>query len=388
MPGLHAAKVAAYGLVGAADPPVGLELDAGDWNRILGEATTGRFTGLLAAMALDGALSLSDAQADALADAHLSSLGRDLLAERTLLWGIQCLDDAGVDHRVLKGAAVAHLDYPDPALRSFADADILVDSDCWERALRSFVDAGARRTTKEPRPGWDRRFAKGATLLSPDGFEVDLHRTLATGPFGFTVQTDDLWSSPETFELGSRKVRTISREARWLHACFGAAVSDVPPKLIALRDTLQLGSDSRFDPERALRIAQAWEATGLVRHAVDVASGRLGVAVSDELSELLVHAGVSRKQTRMLRCYTNPGDRYVAMTLRTTLEVPGLSAKIAYIAGLVWPQADYVGSVYHGRMERFKAIGRRTGRAFQAGWARRKRRGNDGRRSIQETVKA
>jgi hypothetical protein len=385
---LDAAKVAAYGLVGAADPPVGLELDAGDWNHILGEATTGRFTGLLAAMALDEALSLSDAQADALADTHLSSLGRDLLAERTLLWGIQCLDDAGVDHRVLKGAAVAHLDYPDPALRSFADADILVGSDCWERALRSLVDAGARRTTNEPRSGWDRRFAKGATLISPDGFEIDVHRTFVSGPFGFTVKTEDLWSSPETFELGGRQLRTISREARWLHACFGAAVSDVPPKLIALRDTLQLASDSHFDAERALRIAQAWEATSLVRRAVELAGSRLGVAVNSELSELIAHAAASRKQTRMLRCYTNPGDRYVAMTLRTTLEVPGFSAKVAYITGLIWPQADYVGSVYQGRVERFKAIARRTGRALKAGWDRRKRRGGDGRRSIQETVKA
>ena len=49
--------------------------------------------------------------------------------EQEVLTVIDLLTASAVDVRILKGSAVAHLDYPDPALRSFIDLDILVRSE-------------------------------------------------------------------------------------------------------------------------------------------------------------------------------------------------------------------------------------------------------------------
>ena len=49
---------------------------------------------------------------------------------------------SGLDHRALKGAAVAHLDYPDPALRSFIDVDLLVRAEEWDDAIQVLREAG------------------------------------------------------------------------------------------------------------------------------------------------------------------------------------------------------------------------------------------------------
>ena len=46
--------------------------------------------------------------------------------ERVLLETVAELDALGAEFRVLKGTAVAHLDYPDPSWRGFGDIDLLV----------------------------------------------------------------------------------------------------------------------------------------------------------------------------------------------------------------------------------------------------------------------
>ncbi|MST34077.1 hypothetical protein GHK86_15275, partial [Acidimicrobiaceae bacterium USS-CC1] len=228
------ATVARHGLAGAPDPELG-PVEATAWTRLVQEATNQRLTGLLVAMVLDGSLDPTDAQEASLVEAHRNALARDLLVERTVLWAVGCLDASGVDHRVLKGTATAHLDYDDPGLRSFVDADLLVRADQWDRAVAALEEGGARRESREPRRGWDRQFAKCVTLTTPDRYEIDLHRTFVFGPLGFTVRLPDLWAGCEEFALGGRRVRALDREARWLHACFTAAAADVPARLVSLR---------------------------------------------------------------------------------------------------------------------------------------------------------
>ena len=101
-----------------------------------------------------------------------------------MLRTVQRLDSVGIPVRVLKGTASSHLDYPDPALRTYGDVDLLVPGDHYEQAVRLLVSDGAHRRYPEPRTGFDRRFGKGCSLRTPDGLEVDLHRTFTMGPYG------------------------------------------------------------------------------------------------------------------------------------------------------------------------------------------------------------
>jgi len=365
------ATVARHGLAGAPDPEL-RPLEEGSWARLLQEATNQRLTGLLAAMVLDGSLEPTDEQEVSLVEAHRASLARDLLVERTVLWAVGRLDDAGVDHRVLKGTAVAHLDYTDAALRSFGDADILVRSEQWDHAVEALEQAGAERQSREPRPGWDRAFAKCVTLTTPDRYEVDLHRTFVFGPLGFAVHLPDLWATSESFVLGGQRLRALDREIRWLHACFTAGVADVPPRFASLRDVLQMAADPRLDLARARALASHWGVAGVVRRALDLAAVTLDVALPGDVSAWASTLTVGRGETATIRAYTDPGDRYVRLTVGAVRVIPGWRAKAKYAAGLLWPEAGYVGYRYGGHLQRWRSVAARAQRAVATSNARQR----------------
>lgn len=67
---------------------------------------------------------------------------RVLSLERELISVVDLLAASAVETRVLKGTAVARLDYQEPALRSFIDVDILVHPADIDRAVHVLVTAG------------------------------------------------------------------------------------------------------------------------------------------------------------------------------------------------------------------------------------------------------
>lgn len=142
----------------------------------------------------------------------------------------------GISHRVLKGPSVAHLDEPDPSLRSFADIDLLIEASDMDRSIRVLAEMGAIRRIPERRPGFDRRFVKGVGTTCADGIEIDVHRTLSAGPFGFRLPVARLFAEVETFEVGGRAVPALSARHRLLHACYHAVVGSATPPLRTLRD--------------------------------------------------------------------------------------------------------------------------------------------------------
>jgi hypothetical protein len=126
-------------------------------------------TGLLNAAVDDGALPATESQVQQARATHLSITMRVLSLERELVTVVDLLAGEGIESRVLKGSAVAHLDYPDPALRSFIDLDVLVRASDIDRAVAVLSGAGFKRTLAQPRPGFDRRFDKGLTLIPRRG---------------------------------------------------------------------------------------------------------------------------------------------------------------------------------------------------------------------------
>ena len=82
---------------------------------------------------------------------------------------LTALAEAGVDARVLKGVAIAHLDHADPDERVYGDADLLVERGEYRPALAALIGAGFRRA-RPPVRGWrEHRFAKAVVLHAPSG---------------------------------------------------------------------------------------------------------------------------------------------------------------------------------------------------------------------------
>lgn len=363
-----AVAVARHGL---ADVPARLaEVPAGPpvWAQLLTVIKHQRVTGLLLRAILDEALPATSEQAEEAVFAHRASMVAALALEASLVRTVERLDKAGIDHRVLKGTAVAHLDYPDPALRSFGDVDLLVRSTQFDDAVEVLVAAGHQRKFPEPRPGFDRRFGKGSCLVAPDGLELDLHRTLAMGPYGVRVEVDDLWRRASTFEVGGRLFHALGPEERFLHACFHAALGDKTPRLASLRDVAQMHLARPLDVDLTLRLCSSWGADAVVARALRMAGDVLGLAPDGLLAGWATGFSPSRRDRRTLAVYTGADPTYAAKSFATLRAIPGIRQKAAFLFTLALPDRRYLEQRHEGPARRWlRALGqvlraRRSGR--------------------------
>ena len=272
---------------------------------------------------------------------HEEAMSSCLVLERATVAVVLGLRSAGVDSRVLKGPAVAHLDYPDPSWRTFGDIDLLVRGDDYDTAVAELGSWGGRRRSHEIRPGFDRRFGKGVCMLGADGIQVDLHRTFATGPFGLTTDLEALFADGDEIVLGGVPVPVLTREHRFLHACHHAVLGDWPPRLVALRDVAQLLLGTDLDADRAVATATSWRAGAVVATAVRSAWSTFELAPTDLSRWASGYVG-SRFERRALDAYLGPRRSYARQMVAAVPAVPGIAGKISFVGSLLLADRSYV----------------------------------------------
>lgn len=352
--------VAGFGLSAMSDRAP-LRVDQASWSAFVSAVDSGRVVGHLAEAVRRGEIVLDEEQRDEVADRHLRWMVRTLRLEALMLEVIEMFDAASVEHRVLKGPAAARLDYPDPSHRCFGDVDLLVRSSDIDAATALLATAGLERRYAEPRPGFDRRFSKGAAFVAPDGMELDLHRTLALGPFGLTIDLDELWSRRVEVEIGGRRMYALSDEMRFLHACYHAALGDRTPRLVALRDIAQHIERASFDPETVIRIARTWRGEPVLARALGLVADAFGTE-QPVLGTWVAAWTPGRTERRALASYLNPDVGYAARCLVSVRVVP-LRQKPAFLFALLAPSREYM-------------------RQHRQGWFARLRRAVDERRRL------
>lgn len=350
-------RIAAVGVPGAAPPELAAPLDDGAWDQLVAGAAAERITGHLVAALGAGALPAAPHQHTAAERAHVRALARDLVLERLLLDVSGRCAAAGIEHRVLKGPALAHSAYPSPDRRSFADVDLLVRGDDFDRTVATLVAAGGRRRFDEPRPGFTRRFGKGAAVTI-DHLDVDLHRTLAPGPFGLTVALDDLFVAPTPVPIGGRTLLGLGATARFLHACMHAVLGDPVPRLVPLRDVAQLARTTALDVDAVLAAAARWRVRAVVQRAVRLSRHALGLPADGPLDEFAEHYRPERFERAALRSYVAADRGYPLQAAAGVRALRGVGARAAYIRAMVVPSPDYVRDRDGGYL-------RRAGRALR-----------------------
>lgn len=265
-------SLAGYGLVGAPDPAAQPPPIA----EVLDEARGHRLLGVLAAAVAEGAVDVAPDDRDRVAAAHEDAMREVLLLEDVLLDAVGVLAGAGIDSRVLKGAALAHMVHPDPAQRCFGDNDVLVAAADIDAAVAALVAAGATRPVPALSSSFDRRFAKSVTLRWSGGTELDLHRTLAAGPYGHLIVLDDLRRDPAEVILAGRALTTLPADLHLLHGAIHVALGDIEPRLGNLRDLALLAARPSIDAPSVIGTAIRWgcaapvalglRATGVLGH--------------------------------------------------------------------------------------------------------------------------
>jgi hypothetical protein len=340
-----ARAVARYGLPGAPDGLPDRPLDDVAFGELLAHVRDGRVPALLARAAADGAFPLTPAQSEDLDALHAAAAALVAVLEETVAELTTLLVEAGVETRVLKGPALAHLDYPDPSWRTYGDVDILVRGRDLDRAVAALRDAGYERRLPELRPGFDRRFAKGVPLTNTRvrALEVDLHRTLADGPFGATSRTDDLFAASQPLAFRDHVVRALIPEDRLVHASFHVALS-AHLRLSSVRDLVQLALVTRPDADAVLGRAREWRAEAVLARGVTLAWRILGLdaePVTDPLVAWARSQPVDDGALRALAASIGPDAGWPVKAL-TTVRALRPRDRLPYLHALLWPTREFL----------------------------------------------
>jgi hypothetical protein len=372
-----AAAAAALGVLGlglGTAAPLPAPLPAPQWDAFVAVAVEERLAGLLLAAVQAGYLPVTGEQRAQVERNHTAAMVHALRLERRSVQLLGVLDAAGVPTRLLKGSAFAHLDYPDPALRPFADIDVLVPGPRLDRAVAVLAEHGFVPGQAQLRPGFAARFGKGVGLVGDDGTQVDVHRTLAHGSFGLTVVLDDLWRPAATLRLGGRDVAVLDAESRLLHAAIHAVLGSRPARLLPLRDLAQVAAGGSVDPAVVLERAARWQVEPVLARAVTDAHTTLQLPASPPagaarvLHDWALGYPVSDADRARLAAYDHPDNAYTARALDALRALPSRRDQLAYAAHLALPDREFLaaagqtrlGWLLRGLLRGLRAAGRRA----------------------------
>jgi hypothetical protein len=358
-----ATAVAAYGL----GPPQGIltegPVEDANWPRLLELARSQRLVGLLRAAAQDGVIALRGGQWGRLEQAYRSVAAQSAVAKEATVMMAETLHGSDIECRVLKGPALAYLDYPSADLRPFIDVNLLVKATEFTRAIEVLEGAGFTRSHAEPAPGFDARFRKGTSLVSASGMHVDLHRTIADGPYAMMVEHAELFKASSEIDVDGHRLFALGPEERLLHACFEARVGDTRPLLVRLRDIVQMVLTQDLDIGRIELLSGAWSAQSLVAEAVRRAWTLLGVTDMVPLSAWASAHQTSRRDQRRLLAYHRARSRTL-VSVQTLRAIRPRRAVPGYMKAIALPDRAYLEGHYRGHMSRWWSV--TSGRAALA----------------------
>ena len=317
---------------------------------LLEAANDARLIGLLEALANSPQTIFTDDQQGLIRSAarqheQLQARLDELCAET-----VDHLEGAGLEVRVLKGAAHALLDYPDRKLRQYIDVDVLVRGRDLNRAAAVLLEVGhAKRGLPERVPGFEGRFGKGFSFVTLRGLGIDLHRTLAQPPYGVAVVEEDLFADPVDICVGGRNVQAMSAGARFMHACLHAGVGDYVPRLVPLRDVLQMASSPTLNVPAVLELTERWRARAVVQRSLREASERLPGTRWPVWANGLMAEPLSPWDKRAMTfalAHKPPG---MELLPAMWIAVVGVSAKSRLLTAMLFPSKSYLSGRYQNR---------------------------------------
>ena len=296
-----------------------------------------RVQGLLWSAVANETVLGSDEAIDQARLATIEALRTCLLSEQTAVLALAALAGSGVEARVLKGVAIAHLDHENPAERVFGDADVLIRRSDYEVALAALTGAGFRRSKPPVRTWWEQRFAKAVVLYAPSGGELDLHLTITGGYFGETIDHDRLWStSSEPFDLAGVEARGLDLEGRLLHACCHAVLGG-GSGLRVRRDVAQLVLVSGVDWQAAVAWAKHDGADQVLAEAVRTTWSDLELDPDHGFAQWAMGLPADPVQQQAIDSYQSESVDGWGPEGRGTLPALGRMDRVRFLTGLAVP---------------------------------------------------
>jgi hypothetical protein len=328
-------------VVGRAGPVVP---ERASWTQWAAMARMERIVPLLYQLVDNVPSDLSDGQRDQINALQRAVLLHSVWLEHHLLIVAAMLAEHGIRSAVLKGVATAHLDYPDPSWREFADVDLLI-----HRADR--IEA----TALLQREGWTQGYAlpKGhepythAVTLVRDRMELDLHQRIGHRALGVLVPTSELLDHAVTFDIAGSDLLALDEIDRLIHSALHAVASRGPNRRLSSAADVLLAANRRPHIAGAvLARAERWRVRSLVERAVSDAYTQaqldLPAAWTDAMRRPIHH-----RDRLVDRAYLAPFRRPLAEELAYLRLLAGWRNRWRYARGYFATDPDYASQ--HGR---------------------------------------
>ncbi len=161
---------------------------------------------------------------------------------------LQAYQEEGIDVLVLKGGALCHLIYSEPALRPMRDLDLLVKPQDAERAQRLLVLKGF----EAPKPSLGRRWLfhhLPEARKEQEGLpvSVEIHYNLFGRSHSISMSRDDIKRPLISFPIKGLTAFTLGYEDMLWHLCHHFVTTGEPLRLISVADII--GFAERFVEE-------------------------------------------------------------------------------------------------------------------------------------------
>jgi hypothetical protein len=247
--------------------------------------------------------------------------------------------DEGVEWRLLKGCATAHVLYPRPEQRNFGDLDVLVRADDFQRAVGVLHSLSIDERSWAAPGSAHRRFGHALTLVSCTGLEVDLHRRVQALDRGSALSEALLFRRPQRVAIGGREVCAPAKEVMLIHSALHLASRETRASTMA--DLVRLIADPTLAFESSLRAAHDENALGYVHWAIAQASRIAPPA--EACSEALRAIPASRFDIARVRyVQTHP-------TAAMLLDMAREPRRTRLLTELIWPTDEFLDSVRRSR---------------------------------------
>lgn len=329
---------AALDIAGPVEPTSN---DLGSWIEV---ATDQRVLPLLY-LVVSAIAGVTDAEREMVRNMQLDVMATAVRFEHDLLEVAGVLAAGGVRAAVLKGVSTAHLDYPDPSWRQFADVDLLVAPDDRERAIRLLDDAGWVQAYALPRH--HERFTHAITLRNGRRVEVDLHQHIGHRALGLRIPTEALLAAAEPFDLAGCSLLALNRTDRLIHAAIHLLSSRGEYRRLSTEaDVLVLADCSVDDAAAVLERAEAWRVRPLVEAALRLAHDEAALALPEGWTAAMARP-LHRRDRLVERAYLGARRRPVTEELAYLRLLPNMRDRLDYITGYLTTDPDY--AAQHGR---------------------------------------
>lgn len=272
--------VAAHGLAGSRTDLPSVPLSEIEWFDLVQGCAASDLVGFLAAATAAGDLPVTPGQADELAVVEAERAGLSLLVERRAVNLATLLVAAGIDHRLVDGAA-RRLAYGESGLRHHRTVQLLVAAD---RLVDAVELQGVAPTTPQGRPvASHQRVVVRSSIPGLDPARAHLPPATADGRTTAEVDLAAQLGPAATVQLAGRPVPVLTVEQQLVVACVEASHAPVTP-LVQLRDIAQLALCPALDDATTRRLAEVAEVADPLADGIASAWDHFDLADKTELS--------------------------------------------------------------------------------------------------------